>query len=92
MSRGPNGEKRLADVIGNPVHVMRTATGEIDEQTNERSPAATLGRCGGLKRGQCPRSENDPSAAAHRLAAKVAHSRDLRNVHLVDVVELAICS
>jgi hypothetical protein len=31
MSRGPIGEKRPADVIGNAVHVMKIATGEIDE-------------------------------------------------------------
>jgi hypothetical protein len=28
MPRGPNGEKRPADVIGNAVKVMRMATGE----------------------------------------------------------------
>ena len=30
MPRGPKGEKRPADVIGNAVRVMRIATGEID--------------------------------------------------------------
>ena len=34
MPRGPKGEKRPADVIGNAVHVMRIATGEIEEQEN----------------------------------------------------------
>ncbi len=29
MPRGPKGEKRPVDVIGNAVHVMRIATGEI---------------------------------------------------------------
>jgi hypothetical protein len=29
MPDGPQGEKRPADVIGNAVHVMRIATGEI---------------------------------------------------------------
>jgi hypothetical protein len=33
MPRGPKGEKRHADVIGNAVHVMRIATGEIEETT-----------------------------------------------------------
>jgi hypothetical protein len=32
MPRGPKGEKRPADVIGNAVHVMRIATGEIEER------------------------------------------------------------
>jgi hypothetical protein len=31
MPRGPKGEKRPANVIGNAVHVMRIATAEIDE-------------------------------------------------------------
>ena len=31
MPRDPKGEKRPADVIGNAVHVMRIATGEIDQ-------------------------------------------------------------
>jgi len=31
MPRGPKGQKRLADMIGNAVHVMRIATGEIED-------------------------------------------------------------
>ena len=31
MTRGPKGEKRPADVIGNAVHVMRIATGEAED-------------------------------------------------------------
>lgn len=31
MPRGPKGEKRPADVIGNAVRVMRIATGEEEE-------------------------------------------------------------
>lgn len=34
MPRGPKGEKRPADVIGNAVHVMRIATGEIEDATS----------------------------------------------------------
>ena len=29
MPKGPKGEKRPADVIGNAVHVLRIATGEM---------------------------------------------------------------
>jgi hypothetical protein len=29
MPKGPNGRKRPADVIGNAVHMMRIATGEV---------------------------------------------------------------
>ena len=35
MPKGPKGEKRPADVIGNAVKVMKIATGEIDEDTGE---------------------------------------------------------
>jgi len=31
MPRGPKGEKRPADVIGNAVHVMKILTGEIED-------------------------------------------------------------
>ena len=31
MPRGPKGERRPADVIGNAVHVMKILTGEIEE-------------------------------------------------------------
>jgi hypothetical protein len=33
MPRGPKGERRPADVIGNAVHVMRIATGEITDDS-----------------------------------------------------------
>ena len=46
MPRGPNGEKRPADTIANAVHVMRIATGQIEE---ELSPEGQ--RRGGLKGG-----------------------------------------
>jgi hypothetical protein len=56
MPRGPKGEKRLADVVGNAVHVMRIATGEIDESTppdDGKDPAAVaLGRMGGKARAE----------------------------------------
>lgn len=32
MPKGPQGQKRPADVIGNAVHVMRIATGEAEEE------------------------------------------------------------
>jgi hypothetical protein len=53
MPRGPKGEKRPADVIGNAVKVMRIATGEETETlTDDRKDAAAvaLGRTGGKAR------------------------------------------
>ena len=46
MPRGPKGERRPADVIGNAVHVMKIATGEIEDAN--RDPATELHRKGGL--------------------------------------------
>ena len=57
MPRGPKGEKRPADVIGNAVKVMRIATGEEPEdygpsvELQGKDPAAVaLGRKGGKAR------------------------------------------
>ena len=45
MPRGPNGEKRPADTNACAVHVMKIATGEVEDKL----PSAT--RNGGLKGG-----------------------------------------
>jgi hypothetical protein len=55
MPRTPKGHKRPADVISNAVHVMRIATGEIDESLTEdgkNKAAVELGRKGGKARAQ----------------------------------------
>ena len=55
MPKGPKGQKRPADVIGNAVQVMRIATGEIEETLTEdgKSQAAVqLGRKGGNARAE----------------------------------------
>ncbi len=49
MPKGPRGERRPADVIGNAVHIMRIATGEIVD--TPRDPAKEYMRQGGLKGG-----------------------------------------
>jgi hypothetical protein len=56
MPRGPKGERRPADVIGKAVHVMRIATGQIEDdiptpESEGKDPAAVaLGRKGGEAR------------------------------------------
>lgn len=50
MSQGPKGEKRPADGIGNAVHVMKIATGEIEEELPD--PGKEYARKGGLKGGR----------------------------------------
>jgi len=72
MPRGPKGEKRPADVIGNAVHVMRIATGEVDEGAEPaddgKDPnAKALGRKGGRARAE-NLSKEERSDAARRAA------------------------
>ena len=52
MPRGPRGERRPADVIGNAVHVMKIATGEIEDVKTTPDPAKEHMRRGGLKGGK----------------------------------------
>jgi hypothetical protein len=71
MPKGPQGQKRPADVIGNAVRVMRIATGEESEELDSvKSAAAELGSRGGNARAAklSPerRAEIAKSAAAKR--------------------------
>ncbi len=50
MPKGPRGESRPADVIGNAVRVARIATGEEEETPPPVSPGAALGKLGGQAR------------------------------------------
>jgi hypothetical protein len=53
MPRGPKGEKRPADAIGNAVMIGRIATGEIEDLTTDdgkNAAAVALGRMGGKAR------------------------------------------
>lgn len=54
MPKGPQGQKRPADVVGCAVHVMRIATGEIEENLEDapkRQPGrARSGKAGGKAR------------------------------------------
>ena len=70
MPRGPKGEKRPADVIGNAVHVMRIATGEIEEPLGKAPKRAKGGLKGGKARAAAltpqQRSEIARAASAAR--------------------------
>lgn len=74
MPRGPKGEKRPADVIGNAIHVMRIATGEIEEDKDSRDGAAiTRGSLGGKKGGKARAktlTAEQRREIAHKGAAK----------------------
>ena len=58
MPRGPKGQRRPADVIGNAVKVMRIAPGQIEDdirtpESEGKDPAAVaLGRKGGKARAE----------------------------------------
>ena len=60
MPRGPKGERRPADVIGNAVMVARIATGEIDDvapEDGKDKAAQSLGRKGGAARAKAMTAE-----------------------------------
>jgi acyl-CoA reductase-like NAD-dependent aldehyde dehydrogenase len=73
MPRGPKGEKRPADVIGNAVHVMRIATGEVEE-TAPKSGRTRSGRAGAKARASAlsPKERSE-------IAKKAAEARWKRN-------------
>jgi hypothetical protein len=50
MPKGPQGQKRPADVIGAAIRVARIATGEEEEEREERKRVNKLGRAGGKER------------------------------------------
>ncbi|MBB5373456.1 RNA-binding protein [Acidocella aromatica] len=70
MPKGPKGEKRPADVIGNAVKVMRIATGEETEDIAPASAAATLGKLGGKAR-----AAKMPPERRAEIAKKAAEKR-----------------
>jgi len=74
MPKGPKGEKRPADVIGNAVRVMEIATGQREEEYDKtedgKSKAAVeLGRKGGKARAKSMSAEKRREIA-RRAAAK----------------------
>ncbi len=73
MPRGPKGQKRPADVISNAVHVMRIATGEIEEKLTDdgkNKAAVELGRKGGIAR-----SESLSAKKRRQIARNAAQAR-----------------
>ncbi len=70
MPKGPNGQTRPADVIGNAVHIARIATGEIEE-TGLKHPAKRASGLAGAK----ARQENTTEAQRREIAEMAAISR-----------------
>ena len=76
MPKGPKGEKRPADVIGNAVKVMRIATGEEEEDIEGRGDdgkdkaAQSLGRRGGKARAEKLTAEERAEIARKAAATR----------------------
>jgi hypothetical protein len=73
MPKNDKGQVRHADVIKNAVHVMRIATGEIDDmppETGKNKVAQELGKLGGQKRAQ-----NMSAEKRSEIAKKAAEKR-----------------
>lgn len=72
MPKGPEGQKRPADVIGNAVRVMQIATGEAEEELDEDGKdkaARAMGQKGGKARASKLTAEQR-SEIAKKAAAK----------------------
>ena len=73
MPKGPQGQKRPADVVGNAVRVMEIATGQREEEYEDddgKNPAAkALGAKGGKARAEKLTPERQ-SEIARKAAAK----------------------
>jgi hypothetical protein len=72
MPRGPKGEKRPADVIGNAVHVMRIATGDAEDAKPDAGKE--YARKGGLKGGAARARALTPEQRSE-IARKAAKKR-----------------
>ena len=72
MPKGPQGQKRPADVIGNAVRVMRIATGEEDETSSDSGKE--YARKGGLKGGKARAAALTPEERS-KIAKRAAESR-----------------
>lgn len=68
MPKGPNGQKRPADVIGSAVMIARIATGEI-EDTKLKQPAKHKSGVAGSAVRQMNTTEAQRSEIAHKAAA-----------------------
>lgn len=73
MPKGPKGEKRPADVIGNAVKVMRIAVGEesdVEPDDGKNKAAKALGKLGGAAR-----AKSMTAKQRKEIATKAAKTR-----------------
>ena len=74
MPTGPQGQKRPADVIGCAVHVMKIATGEIEEDL-EGAPKRQPGRARSGKAGGRARADSLTPERRIEIAKAAAEAR-----------------
>jgi len=82
MPRGPKGEKRPADAIGNAIMIAKIATGEIEDITTDdgkNAAAVALGRMGGKAR-----AEGMSAKRRKEIAKKAAKKRWARKPERVE--------
>ena len=74
MPKTPKGHKRPADVVSNAVHVMKIATGEIEEagttEDGKNAAAVALGRKGGAARARTMTKAKRVAVARKAAAAR----------------------
>lgn len=71
MPRGPQGQKRPADVIGNAVMVAKIATGEIEDEIEVKSAGKVRSGHAGAK----ARAESLSAGERSEIAARAARKR-----------------
>lgn len=74
VPKGPRGEQRPADLIGNAVHIARIATGEIEDAKYEQPNKVRAGRAGG--RARSASLTPDERSAIARKARAARRDRD----------------
>lgn len=70
MPKGPQGQRRPADVIGNAVLVAKIATGEVEETTLKQPAKRKSGKAGAKAR-----AEKLTAEQRKNIAQKAASSR-----------------
>lgn len=70
MPKGPQGQKRPADVVGTAVHVAKIATGEIEETTYTQPAKRKGGIAGGRARATALTSERRSEIARQAANAR----------------------
>ncbi len=77
MPKGPQGQKRPADVIGNAIKVARIATGEEEEDfgpdDGKDKAAVSLGKRGGAARAAAMSPERRAEIAKKAAAKRWGH-------------------